>query len=131
MSVPPRIAPFDFGSEPANMEETVSVTCILSSGDQPIDIEWLFNDYGLSSYSGVTVLKGSKRTSVLTIENVQARHAGLYTCRARNLADSVNYTANLIVNGTLLFKQRFSKQVIEIYFCSLKYLVLTIKSYWK
>uniref|UniRef100_A0A1A9V521 Ig-like domain-containing protein n=1 Tax=Glossina austeni TaxID=7395 RepID=A0A1A9V521_GLOAU len=98
VNVPPKITPFDFGEEPVNFEETVSVTCIISSGDQPIDIEWLFNDYGVSSYSGVTVLKNSKRTSVLTIDSVQARHAGNYTCKARNLAAAVNYTAELVVN---------------------------------
>uniref|UniRef100_A0A1A9WR28 Ig-like domain-containing protein n=1 Tax=Glossina brevipalpis TaxID=37001 RepID=A0A1A9WR28_9MUSC len=99
INVPPKITPFDFGEEPANFQETVSVICIISSGDQPIDIEWLFNDYGLSSYSGVTVLKNSKRTSVLTIDSVQARHAGNYTCKARNHADAVNYTAELVING--------------------------------
>lgn len=97
--VPPKITPFDFGEEPANFEETVSISCIISSGDQPIDIEWLFNDYGISSYSGITVVKGGKRSSMLTIDSVQGRHAGLYTCKAKNHAAAVNHTAELIVNG--------------------------------
>ncbi|KAL9920269.1 Down syndrome cell adhesion molecule 1 isoform 1-T1 [Glossina fuscipes fuscipes] len=98
VKVPPKITPFFFGEEPVNFEDTVSVTCIISSGDQPIDIEWLFNDYGVSSYSGVAVLKNSKRTSILTIDSVQARHAGNYTCKARNFAAAVNYTAELVIN---------------------------------
>lgn len=102
--VPPKISPFDFGDEPANFEETVSVTCIISLGDQPIDIEWLFNDYGISSYSGITVIKGGKRTSLLTIDNVKAHHAGNYTCKARNHAAAVNYTAQLVVNGISFLK---------------------------
>lgn len=81
------------------MEDSVSITCLISSGDQPIDLEWLFNDYGISTYSGVTVVKGGKRTSILTIDNVHARHAGKYTCKAKNHAAAVNYTAELIVNG--------------------------------
>ncbi|KRF98088.1 uncharacterized protein Dwil_GK22019, isoform AY [Drosophila willistoni] len=96
--VPPKITPFNFGDEPTNVEDSVSVTCLISSGDLPIDIEWLFNDYGISSYSGMTVLRGGKRTSMLTIDNVHARHAGKYSCRAKNHAAAVNYTTELIVN---------------------------------
>lgn len=81
------------------MEDSVSVTCLISSGDLPIDIEWLFNEYGISSYSGITVVKGGKRSSILGIDNVQARHAGLYSCRPKNHAAAVNYTTELIVNG--------------------------------
>ncbi|XP_037715263.1 Down syndrome cell adhesion molecule-like protein Dscam2 isoform X49 [Drosophila subpulchrella] len=96
--VPPKITPFTFGDEPTNVEDSVSVTCLISSGDLPIDIEWLFNDYGISSFSGMTVYRGGKRTSMLTIDNVHARHAGKYSCRARNHASAVNYTTELIVN---------------------------------
>ncbi|XP_039227509.1 Down syndrome cell adhesion molecule-like protein Dscam2 isoform X48 [Drosophila yakuba] len=96
--VPPKITPFDFGDEPTNVEDSVSVTCLISSGDLPIDIEWFFNEYGISSYSGVTVVKGGKRSSVLGIDNVQARHAGRYSCRAKNHAAAVNYTSDLVVN---------------------------------
>lgn len=85
------------------------MTCLISSGDLPIDIEWLFNEYGISSYSGVTVMKGGKRTSMLTIDNVSARHAGKYSCLARNHAAAVNHTTELIVNGIELniYKKNF------------------------
>ncbi|XP_052841719.1 cell adhesion molecule Dscam2 isoform X47 [Drosophila gunungcola] len=96
--VPPKITPFTFGDEPTNVEDSVSVTCLISSGDLPIDIEWLFNDFGISSFSGMTVYRGGKRTSMLTIDNVHARHAGKYSCRAKNHAAAVNYTTDLIVN---------------------------------
>lgn len=99
-AVPPNIVPFDFGDQPANVEDSVSVTCLISSGDLPVDIDWSFMDYAISSFAGITVLKGGKRTSMLTIDNVHARHAGKYSCRARNHAASVNYTAQLVVNGT-------------------------------
>ncbi|KRJ98247.1 dscam, isoform P [Drosophila yakuba] len=96
--VPPKITPFDFGDEPTNVEDSVSVTCLISSGDLPIDIEWFFNDYGISSYSGINVVKGGKRNSMLSIDSVQARHAGKYSCRAKNHAAAVNYTSELVVN---------------------------------
>ncbi|XP_037715253.1 Down syndrome cell adhesion molecule-like protein Dscam2 isoform X40 [Drosophila subpulchrella] len=96
--VPPKITPFDFGDTPTNVEDSVSVMCLISNGDLPIDIEWFFNDYGISSYSGINVVKGGKRNSMLSIDSVQARHAGKYSCRAKNHAAAVNYTTELIVN---------------------------------
>lgn len=77
----------------------MSITCLISNGDLPIDIEWLFNDYGISSYSGINVMRGGKRNSMLSIDSVQARHAGKYSCRAKNHAAAVNFTTELIVNG--------------------------------
>jgi len=47
-------------------------------------------------------MKGGKRNSVLSIDSVQARHAGKYSCRAKNHAAAVNYTTSLIVNGITL-----------------------------
>jgi len=85
------------------VEDSLSVTCLITTGDLPIDIEWFFNDYGISSYSGISVMKGGKRNSVLSIDSVQARHAGNYSCRAKNHAAAVNYTTVLIVNGTTIF----------------------------
>jgi len=49
-------------------------------------------------------MKGGKRNSVLSIDSVQARHAGNYSCRAKNHAAAVNYTTVLIVNGTTVFR---------------------------
>lgn len=69
--VPPKITPFDFGDAPTNVEDSVSVMCLISNGDLPIDIEWFFNDYGISSYSGINVVKGGKRNSMLSIDSVR------------------------------------------------------------
>lgn len=73
--------------------------CLILSGDLPVDIVWLFNDYPVNSYMGVSIMKGSKKNSILTIESVTGRHAGNYTCTARNSANSVSQSAELIVNG--------------------------------
>lgn len=103
--VPPKIVPFSFGDEPVNVEDTVSATCIISSGDHPVDIEWLFNGYHINAFSGISVLKGGKRNSMLTIDSANAQHAGNYTCLAKNQAASVLYSAELIVNGLTISKK--------------------------
>lgn len=97
----PKIAPFDFGDVPANFEDSSSVTCLVLSGDLPIDIQWLFNDYPINSFSGISILKAGKKGSMLMIESVNERHAGNFTCRASNSAGSVSHSAQLIVNGLI------------------------------
>lgn len=82
-----------------NFEESVSVNCLIYLGDLPMDITWLFNDHPINIYTGVTIVKGGKKASILTIDSVHAGHAGNYTCKARNDAAAVEYTAELIVNG--------------------------------
>lgn len=103
--VAPKIAHFEFGESPVNFGDSVSINCLVASGDLPLDIEWLFNDYAINSYSDISVTKMGKRLSVLMIDSVNARHAGNYTCRARNLWASTQYSAFLHINGTsiLLF----------------------------
>nr|NP_001246179.1 down syndrome cell adhesion molecule 1, isoform BU [Drosophila melanogaster]AFH07934.1 down syndrome cell adhesion molecule 1, isoform BU [Drosophila melanogaster] len=96
--VAPKIAHFDFGEVAANFEDSVSVNCLVSSGDLPLDIEWMFNDYPINHYSGISTSKMGKRLSVLMIDAVSARHVGNYTCKARNLWASAVYTAQLTVN---------------------------------
>ncbi|KAL5286966.1 Dscam family protein [Megaselia abdita] len=94
----PKIAPFDFGEVPANFEDSSSITCLVLSGDLPIDISWLFNDYPINSFSGINILKAGKKGSMLMIESVNGRHAGNFTCKATNSAGSVSHSAQLIVN---------------------------------
>lgn len=90
---------FEFGDEPANFGDSVTVQCTISKGDLPVDITWLFNDYAINEYHGVTSSKIGKKVNVLTIDSVNGNNAGNYTCRARNKAQMVEYTAALIVNG--------------------------------
>lgn len=98
-SVPPKIAPFEFGDAPSSLGESVTVQCTVSFGDFPIDISWLFNDKPINSYGGVTTSKFGKRVNVLSIESVYGIHAGNYSCKAKNAAGAVFHTAELIVNG--------------------------------
>lgn len=97
--VGPKISHFDFGDEPSNFGDMASVTCLVPSGDLPVEFRWLFNSKPLISYNGVSTSKIGKRRSLLTIEPVNGEHAGNYTCEASNKANSVNLTAKLIVNG--------------------------------
>ncbi|XP_037024203.1 Down syndrome cell adhesion molecule-like protein Dscam2 isoform X8 [Bradysia coprophila] len=96
--VPPNIAHFDFGDEPSNYGDTASVSCIVTSGDSPITFKWLFNNKPISEVSGISTVKLGKRNSAMTIDSVNGRHAGNFTCQAANSAATVNYTAVLIVN---------------------------------
>lgn len=95
----PKIVQFEFGDEPANFGDTASVQCLITSGDFPIDFRWLFNGRHLIAYDSVSTTKVGKRSSVLTIDSVNGNHAGNYTCQVKNKADTVNFTATLIVNG--------------------------------
>lgn len=105
--VPPRIAGFEFDEEPSSLGDYVTVSCVVSSGDFPIDIDWLFNDHPINDFAGVSTVKTGKRVNALTIESVHGKHAGNYTCVAKNRAAIVNHTAVLIVNG----KKEFPKMV--------------------
>lgn len=98
--VPPKIAPFDFGSEPSNFADSASVACLVTSGDMPVSFKWFFNNRPVKEFSGITTVKLGNRNSVLNIDSVTGKHAGKYTCEASNQATSINYTAQLIVNGT-------------------------------
>lgn len=97
--VPPKIAHFDFGDEPSNYGDTASVSCIVTSGDSPINFKWLFDSKPISEVAGISTVKLGKRNSAMTIDSVNGRHAGNYTCQASNSAATINYTAVLVVNG--------------------------------
>lgn len=76
----------------------MSVQCIISKGDNPLNITWFLNGKPLHLFHGVSV-SYSKRVASLTIESVQADHAGEYVCYASNLAGNDSYSADLNVNG--------------------------------
>lgn len=100
-TVAPQIALFSFGEEPVNAGDMASVQCLITKGDLPLDISWMFMNNPIESQSNdVTLINVGNRHKQLTIEAVSARHAGEYTCIASNLAGSVSRTATLDVNGT-------------------------------
>lgn len=100
--VAPQIGAFTFGNEPVNAGDVASVLCMVTKGDFPMEISWMFQNQPLDDkMDDVIVSDSGKRGKQLTIEAVRAKHAGEYTCIASNIAGSVTRTAVLDVNGTL------------------------------
>ncbi|XP_055593974.1 cell adhesion molecule Dscam2 isoform X23 [Uranotaenia lowii] len=95
--VPPKILPFSFGEESMNSGESASVQCNVPAGDFPLQIRWYINDLLILDPT-ITVTNIGKRLKVLSIDAVQGRHAGNYTCEATNQAGSVSFSAELLVN---------------------------------
>lgn len=90
---------FSFGEDPFEEGQSTSVQCMVSSGDLPINIEWLFNGNAISTVMNMSTIKISQRGIALNIDAVSAKHIGNYTCIGRNSAGSASYTAHLFVNG--------------------------------
>ena len=90
------------------MDQFLSVQCIITDGDLPIEILWTFNnDLITPDQADITVAKISKRSSVLTIDSVDAKNAGKYSCQARNTAGSAAYSTELKVIGSFKIKKLF------------------------
>ena len=94
------MVPFEFGDDPFDILSTTTVSCTVTKGDLPIEINWMFNENRLKSNDGILIYKSGQRISMLSIESVQPRHAGNYTCIARNEAGETRHTSELIVIGT-------------------------------
>ena len=101
VTVPPQIAPFNVGHEPANWGEQITFICNVLKGDDPIEINWTLNNEPITpaSHIGTTILNNGNKISMLIIGSVNAHHAGDYTCAASNLAGSSTRSAILAVNG--------------------------------
>lgn len=91
--------PFDFGEDPINSDELTSLTCSVNKGDLPLEIFWTHNNKTVSENEGITVMQMNKKISTLSIDSVNAEHAGTYTCVAKNSAGSASHSAELKVNG--------------------------------
>lgn len=107
LTVAPQIGAFTFGTEPVNAGDVISVLCIVSKGDFPMDIQWMFKDEPIDDKrDDIVIMDSGKRGKQLTIESVGAAHAGEYTCVASNIAGSTTRTAVLDVNGILNLRLR-------------------------
>lgn len=99
VKVKPQIAPFNFGEERINEMDMVSAYCTVNKGDLPIDITWTKNGRQVYTNNGVVVTHTSQRISVVSIEAVQSKHSGTYSCIATNSAGSNTFSTLLEVNG--------------------------------
>jgi hypothetical protein len=101
----PQIAPFTFGEDEINFEDSATATCTITKGDQPLEIWWTLtdSDYGidrnLSTGEGVVIMRNSQKLSVLNIDSASAKHRGNYTCFASNRAGTIQHSAFLSING--------------------------------
>ena len=96
-------AGFTFGDEPLNAGDMASATCAVIKGDSPIEVEFMFQNNPIDTKNkGIVISDSGRRAKTLTIENVDARHVGEYTCVTSNLAGSISRSALLSVNGTNL-----------------------------
>ena len=100
---PPSIVPFSFGRDVVDEGEYAQISCIVSTGDLPLTITWSLQGSSVTSGlgSGVQTSAMGPRASFLSIESVDHKHSGEYTCIARNKAGNATYSTRLKVNGNL------------------------------
>lgn len=97
--VPPKIQPFSFGDEPLSEGQATSVSCLVSSGDLPLAFSWFLNGEQIDGSDDILISQTGRRISQLSIDAVDHKHMGNYSCVASNNASSVTYSAELMVNG--------------------------------
>lgn len=97
--VSPQISPFDFDENVVNSNELVSLTCSVKEGDLPLKITWMHNNRTVDNGDGISVMNMNKKISMLSIDSVEAVHAGEYTCVVQNAAGVAKHSAHLKVNG--------------------------------
>lgn len=82
------------------MGDVLSVTCVVLKGDLPLEIHWTLNDELIETgQNGFTVLQLNSRTSYLSVDALEAKHRGAYSCIAQNQAGLAKFAAELQVNG--------------------------------
>lgn len=99
--MPPQISAFEF-DDGVNKGDAISTSCNVNKGDLPLTIEWKLNNQPISETEGVIVNLVGKRGSYLSIDSVDAVHAGTYTCHAENKAGYDMYSTTLNVNGNTI-----------------------------
>lgn len=76
------------------------VMCYVAGGDLPLDVLWLMEGQQVRVYrEEITVTAVGQRSSILSVDTLNAAHTGNYTCLARNSAGADNFTAELVVHG--------------------------------
>lgn len=82
------------------MGDVLSITCVVLKGDLPLHIHWTLNGESVETGAdGFTVMQLNTRTSYLSVDALEARHRGSYSCVAQNTAGRAIYSAELQVNG--------------------------------
>ena len=88
--------------------ERVTITCTMAKGDVPLNILWLKDGIPLANTDDerVKILTFDHYNSMLTIESLELRHVGNYTCQAANAAGTASHSQAVLVNGKSLGTQK-------------------------
>lgn len=116
------ILPFTFGDDEFNLNDAVSAVCTITKGDQPLIIWWTVieaddpnaKEKNLTTSDEIEI-RNNKRSSMLSIDSVKARHRGNFSCHAKNKAGYTSITAQLAINGDftrILFLPIFKTVII-------------------
>uniref|UniRef100_A0A1A9V522 Ig-like domain-containing protein n=1 Tax=Glossina austeni TaxID=7395 RepID=A0A1A9V522_GLOAU len=81
-----------------NFGEPVSVYCTIPGGDLPVSVIWALNRHPIMPDLDILTERRGQRIHSLMIDAIEAKHAGIYTCIASNLAGKTEHSAELIVN---------------------------------
>ncbi|KAG8201074.1 hypothetical protein JTE90_002747 [Oedothorax gibbosus] len=95
--VAPVINPFHF---PRNLKEgnRVIIVCSVMDGDPPISLSWYKDGRPFMDDGNMMVESSNEFMSTLYVKRVTYENNGNYTCLATNRAESVNFTAPMVVN---------------------------------
>ena len=87
LKVPPKISPFGV-QNPLDSGELMQLSCIVSAGDQPMQIKWSFEGQASkTTQNDVTIVKNSARSSSLIIGKLQVNIEHLQTYRSQVKVD--------------------------------------------
>ena len=103
-TVAPKIVPFSRRTSSLQKGERITLTCTIAKGDSPINILWQKDQENIqSSEKGdIKVIAFDEFNSMLTIEDLDVRHIGNYSCLASNSAGTAIHYQTVHVNGTIM-----------------------------
>ena len=93
------VMPLTFGMDILNEGAFAQASCVVSQGDEPLQVSWSFHGGHITSDLGIITTPIGSRGSMLLITSVKHVHRGNYTCTAKNNAGTQSQTVELKVNG--------------------------------
>ena len=98
------LLPLYLPSERADAGAFVQLTCIVASGDLPLNFKWSFNSSTVDGdATSVSISRVSPQMSLLVLSAVTLDQAGNYTCHVSNQAGSASSSIHVKVNGNPRF----------------------------
>lgn len=78
--------------------DNINIMCSVARGEKPFQFEWLKDGIKLKNEinADISILKD---TSILSINNINVKDSGNYTCIVRNNAGVANFTSFMIVEA--------------------------------